>query len=54
MQSRTTHYKLGFSPEFKDGTRTVIEHQFLNAGWGVHTSTLKAVFHSRGVKVHWE
>lgn len=54
MQSRTKHYELGFSPEVKDGTRKVTEHQFLNAGWGVHASTLKAVFDSKGVNVQWE
>ncbi len=40
IQSRTTHFPLGFSPKVKKNGREVEENQFLNAGWGVHPEVI--------------
>jgi hypothetical protein len=40
IQSRTVHLPLGFSPTVKQLGREVTEHQFLNAGWAVHPTTV--------------
>jgi hypothetical protein len=49
IQSRTTHYPLGFTPSVTEGDRTITEHQFLHVGLGVHTSTIVACLRDRGV-----
>jgi hypothetical protein len=36
IQSRTTHFPLGFSPKVKKNGKEVEENQFLNVGLGVH------------------
>lgn len=40
LQSRTMHFKLGFSPKIKQGNKEVEEHQFLNVGLGVHVEEI--------------
>lgn len=40
IQSRTTHFPLGFSPKVKKNGCEVEENQFLNAGWGVHPEVI--------------
>ena len=40
IQSSTHHLPLGFSPKVKKNDTEVEEHQFLNAGQGVHPETL--------------
>ena len=45
MQSKTTHYPLGFPPGQKNQ-----EHQFLNAGWGTHAETIINFFDTIGVE----
>jgi hypothetical protein len=42
IQSRTSHFPLGFSPKVKKDAREVEENQFLNVGWGVHPEVLVA------------
>lgn len=52
IQSRTTHFPLGFSPKAKRGSRGIEEHQFLSVGWGVHPEVLVAFL--RDNNVHFE
>ena len=40
LQSRTTHYALGFNPKIKKDNKEVEEHQFLNAGVGTHVEEI--------------
>jgi len=40
IQSKTTHFPLGFSPKVKKNGREVEENQFLNVGWGVHPEVI--------------
>lgn len=49
MQSKTAHRPLGFSPEVSVDGRTVVEHQFMNAGLGVHAQTMLSFFAEHGV-----
>ena len=44
IQSQTRHYPLGFDPPVPDGRAGEREHQFLNAGWGIHSASLVAAF----------
>lgn len=36
IQSQTTSLPLGFTPSVKQGSREVVEHQFMHLGWGTH------------------
>ncbi|MCJ7515305.1 MAG: serine protease [Dehalococcoidia bacterium] len=42
IQSRTTHFLLGFSPKVKKNGKEVEENQFLNVGLGVHPELIVA------------
>lgn len=51
IQSKTAFYPLGFSPEVKDEKgKTHVEHQFLNAGLGVHAETVVGLLREIGIK----
>jgi len=49
IQSRTKHFELGFRPKIKKGNREIEEHQFLNAGWGVHPEVLIAFLRDNNI-----
>jgi hypothetical protein len=49
IQSRTSHYPLGFSPKVKKDGEEVEESQFLNVGWGVHPQVLVAFLKDSGI-----
>jgi hypothetical protein len=49
MQSRTTHFPLGFSPKIKQNGREVEEHQFLNVGLGVHPELIVSFLRDNGI-----
>lgn len=51
MQSHTDHLPLGFSPKFKEGARTVTEHQYLNVGQATATEAILEFLHDEGVEV---
>jgi S1-C subfamily serine protease len=51
LQVRTHHLALGFSPELEIAGEKVRENQFLNAGIGVHASTILAFLERHGVEV---
>jgi hypothetical protein len=54
IQSSTVHLDLGFSPSKRDDrNRDIVEHQFLNVGWGIPPGTLEHVFQHAGVQVSW-
>jgi len=36
VQSQTTSLPLGFMPTVKQGSREIVEHQFMHLGWGSH------------------
>jgi hypothetical protein len=42
IQSRTTHFPLGFSPKVKKNAKEVEENQFLNVGLGIHPELIVA------------
>jgi S1-C subfamily serine protease len=50
IQSRTTHYPLGFSPKIKKNGREIEENQFLNVGVGIHPEVLLAFLRDNGIK----
>jgi len=50
LQSRTSHFLLGFSPRVKKDGKEVEENQFLNVGWGVHPELIVAFLKDNGVK----
>jgi len=50
IQSRTEHLPLGFSPTIEKGGKTVVEHQFLNVGLGVHPSTIYDFLKHSGIE----
>jgi hypothetical protein len=50
LQSRTSHFPLGFSPKVKKDGKEVEENQFLNVGWGVHPELIVAFLKDNGVK----
>lgn len=49
IQSRTTHFPLGFSPKVKKNGKEVEENQFLNVGLGVHPELIVAFLIDNGV-----
>jgi hypothetical protein len=49
LQSRTNHLPLGFAPAVKHGNREVIEHQFMNVGWGSHVEEIIKLFRQHNV-----
>jgi hypothetical protein len=53
IQSQTQHFDLGFSPTKHEGNKATIEHQFFNAGWGIHPKTPEVLFERAGVVVEW-
>ncbi|OGW42716.1 MAG: hypothetical protein A2X57_01005 [Nitrospirae bacterium GWD2_57_8] len=50
LQSRTSHFPLGFSPTIKKKGIDVEENQFLNVGWGVHIELIVSFLREHGVK----
>jgi len=50
IQSRTTHFPLGFSPKVKKDGRVVEEHQFLSVGVGIHPELVTAFLKNKGIK----
>lgn len=50
LQSKTSHFPLGFSPKVKKDGKEIEENQFLNVGWGVHPELLVAFLMDNGVK----
>lgn len=51
IQSRTTHFALGFSPKVKKDGKETEENQFLNVGIGVHPELIVAFLNDHNVKV---
>jgi len=51
IQSRTTHFPLGFSPEIQKGNKTVEENQFLNVGLGVHPELITTFMKDHGIDI---
>ena len=49
IQSRTTHYELGFTPPVIQRGKKTVEHQFLNVGWAVHPVTLVGALQEQNV-----
>jgi hypothetical protein len=49
IQSRTTHFPLGFSPTVKKNGKEVEENQFLNVGLGVHPELIVAFLTDNGI-----
>ncbi|GGE12616.1 hypothetical protein GCM10011529_18750 [Polymorphobacter glacialis] len=49
IQSQTHHLHLGFNPPIPGGKNGETEHQFLNVGWGVHSTTILGVLAELGV-----
>jgi len=49
LQSRTSHFPLGFSPKVKKDGKDIEENQFLNVGWGVHAELIAAFLKDNGV-----
>jgi hypothetical protein len=52
IQSQTHHYDLGFSPKVAEGGRSVMEHQFLNAGWGADIEEIVQLTAENGVHIN--
>lgn len=52
LQSHTRHYPLGFEPSAPDKAhaRGQVEHQFLNAGVGVHVEPILQILESHGIE----
>ena len=50
VQSKTSHFPLGFSPKIKKNGREVEENQFLNVGLGVHPELLVVFLKDSQVK----
>jgi len=50
MQSKTQSLPLGFAPEVMEGTRKIVEHQFMHVGWGAHVEEIIKLFQQFGVK----
>lgn len=54
IQSQTIHFALGFSPEARSTNGdAVVEHQFLNVGVAVSTTTIGAFLEKQGVQINW-
>jgi len=49
IQSRTTHFLLGFSPKVKRNGKEIEENQFLNVGLGVHPEVIVAFLTANGI-----
>lgn len=49
IQSRTSHFPLGFSPKVKKDGKEVEENQFLNVGWGIHPELIAALLKDNGI-----
>jgi hypothetical protein len=49
IQSRTSHFALGFNPKVKKNGKEVEENQFLNVGLGIHPELLVAFLTDNGI-----
>lgn len=52
LQSRTSHFPLGFSPKIKRGNKEVEEHQFINVGLGTHVEEIVRFLTEKKVKFY--
>ena len=50
LQSRTSHFPLGFSPKVKKGGKEVEENQFMNVGLGTHVEEIVRFLTSKKIK----
>ena len=50
VQSRTSHFPLGFSPKINKNGLEIEENQFLNVGMGVHIKSILKFLNDNGVK----
>jgi len=49
IQSQTTSLPLGFTPTVKQGSREIVEHQFMHLGWGSHIQNAFDLMNNNGV-----
>ena len=49
IQSQTISLPLGFSPTVKEGSREIVEHQFIHLGWGSHIQHAIELMRTNGV-----
>ncbi|MGA2736487.1 MAG: hypothetical protein ABSG65_03445, partial [Bryobacteraceae bacterium] len=49
VQSRTAFLELGFTPKTKEGSKEIVEHQFMNVGMAAHIQHVVELFNTRGV-----
>lgn len=49
LQSRTLHLPLGFSPPAMQGSKEIVEHQFMNVGMGTHVEEIAKFLNLQGV-----
>lgn len=49
MQSQTHSLPLGFSPSVKQGSKEVVEHQFMHVGFASHVEEIIRMFNQYGV-----
>lgn len=50
LQSRTSHFALGFNPKITRKNKEIEEHQFLNTGLGVHCEVITAFLKDNSIK----
>jgi hypothetical protein len=49
IQSQTTSLPLGFTPTVRQGSREIVEHQFMHLGWGTHVQHCIDLMRANGV-----
>jgi S1-C subfamily serine protease len=50
IQSQTSSLPLGFSPTYRQGTKEIVEHQFMHLGWGTHVQHAIDLMRNNNVK----
>ena len=50
LQSSTESLPLGFTPVVKQGSREIVEHQFMHVGKGSHVKEILRMFKEHGVQ----
>lgn len=50
IQSHTRHYPMAFRPQVPGRAKGQVEHQFLNAGAGVHAESILALLERHGIE----
>lgn len=48
IQTSTRNWRLGFSPKFKEGAKEIVEHQYLNIGYGAHVQHILTLLDALG------